>query len=374
MTDALAYAQALLKCPSVTPEDAGAQDVIINALKPLGFEIHDVTRETIRNTFLRLGTGGPHICFAGHTDVVPAGDLSSWHVPPFEGEVKNGMLYGRGAADMKGNIACVMAAVELFIKQHGAPDGSFSLLITGDEEAEAVNGTQKVLEWMSEEKHIPDVCLVCEPTNPEYLGQEVKIGRRGSLSGHITVRGKQGHVAYPDLADNPLPGLVKLLDALSSAILDRGSAYFPPTSVQITTIDVGNTAMNVIPAQGRASFNIRFNDRWTAATLEAKLREILGKTGVSYILKTSSNAESFLTPPGEWSHLVIAAVEDVTGHKPVGTTFGGTSDARFVQKYCPVVEFGLVNKTIHQIDEHVAVADLETLTKIYLKILEKYFL
>jgi len=365
-------AQQLIRCASVTPHDAGAQDVLIAALRPLGFTVHDITINETRNTFFRRGTQGPHFCFCGHTDVVPTGDEARWTLPPFAATIKDGILYGRGAADMKGNIACFVAALAQYLGAND-PHGSISLLITGDEEGEALDGTVKVLEWMKQNGHVPDVALVGEPTNPEKLGDEIKIGRRGSLSGTLTVEGKQGHVAYPQLADNPLPKLVKLLDALASYKFDQGSAHFPPTNLELTTIDTGNKADNVIPASATARFNVRFNDKWSAASLGKKITEILDETGLAYTARFSSNAESFITEPGAFTDLVSAAVMEATGRKPELSTKGGTSDARFVSRYCPVVEFGLINKTIHQINEHAAVTDLEKLTVIYRVILEKYF-
>ena len=373
--DAVELTQALIRCPSVTPYDVGAQDVLCEALNPLGFDAYDVTSEDVRNSFFRLGTEGPHLCFCGHTDVVPAGAEESWSHPPFAAEIHNGKLYGRGASDMKGNIACFIAALSRYL-QDNTLKGSVSLLITGDEEGDAVNGTVKVLEWMAENGHTPDFALVGEPTNPEKLGQEIKIGRRGSLSGILTVTGKQGHVAYQHLADNPLPRLVRLLDKLTSYEFDQGNEYFPPTNLELTTIDTGNSAGNVIPEKTRAVFNIRFNDQWSAQTLGQKVKEILATAGEEgkYTLELlPSNAESFLTAPGPITEMIAASVEEITGSSPQITTSGGTSDARFVQAYCPVVECGLVNKTIHQVDEHAAIDDLMQMTEIYLKILEKYF-
>lgn len=376
---ALSIAKKLLSFASVTPKDEGAQAYLISLLKDLGFDIYELPFDgrgsyRVENFFARLGKDGPHVCFAGHTDVVPAGDEAAWSVPPFAGTVRDEKLIGRGAADMKGQIAAFVAAVQDYLKTE--PDfkrGSISLLITGDEEKDAVNGTVRVLEWMKDNNHIPDVCLVGEPSNPEYMGQEVKIGRRGSLTGKLTVRGKQGHVAYPERAANPLPRLLKYLDTLSSTIFDRGSAYFPPSNLEVTTIDVGNTADNVIPAKGTASFNIRFSDRWTMEDLEAKICSLLDAIDPAYELNFIRGAHPFLTQPGAWTALVVNAVEDVTGHKPAMTTAGGTSDARFVANYCPVVEFGMVNSSIHQVDEFCTLSQLEKCTAIYLEILKQYF-
>ena len=370
--DPVEISQQLIRCASVTPKDEGAQDIIIDALSPLGFQTYDVTRGDIRNTFLRLGDSGPHFCFCGHTDVVPIGEEASWTQPPFAAEIQDGKLYGRGAADMKSNIACFMAATSSFLEV-GTFKGSISLLITGDEEGPAVDGTVKVLEWMAENGHVPDVALVGEPTNPSNMGQEIKVGRRGSLTGVIKVKGIQGHVAYPQLADNPLPKMVALTHKLATHQFDEGSDYFPPTNLELTTIDTGNTADNVIPEKTEAHFNVRFNDKWSAKALEEKIRQLLDDTGFDYALSCESNAESFLTEEGSFTALVSKAVEDITGRTPELSTKGGTSDARFVQNYCPVVEYGLINKTIHQVDEHTTISDIESLTQTYELILKNYF-
>lgn len=372
MIDALSLAQALIRCPSVTPEDCGAQDVLIEALKPLGFDVYDVTSGVVRNTFFRLGCGTPHLCFFGHTDVVPAGVPESWTHPPFEGRIQDGRLCGRGASDMKGGIACFVSAVSRFLERRPF-SGSLSFLITGDEEGAATDGTVKALAWMQENGHIPDDAIVGEPTNPENLGDEIKIGRRGSLNGELIVRGMQGHVAYPRLADNPLPRLVRLLDALAGYEFDKGSPFFPATNLELTTIDAGNTADNVIPGKVTARFNVRFNDLWNATRLESEIRRILDRVGGSYELQVSSNAESFLTEQGRLSGIVSAAVETVTGCRPELSTKGGTSDARFVRRYCRVIEYGLVNKTIHQANEYAETSDIEKLSEIYGLILERYF-
>ncbi|MFA5593062.1 MAG: succinyl-diaminopimelate desuccinylase [Micavibrio sp.] len=375
---ALAIAQKLIRFPSITPADAGAQDYLKSLLRPLGFEIFDLEfsgRDSykVRNFFARRGKGGPHLCFAGHTDVVPPGDEAAWSVPPFAGDVRDGRLFGRGSSDMKGQIAAFIAALEAFLTAHGGAEGySISLLITGDEEKDSINGTARVLEWMEENGHIPDVCLVGEPSNPDYIGQEIKIGRRGSLTGRLTVRGVQGHVAYPDRADNPLPRLIRYLDALQNHIFDKGSAWFPPTNLEVTTIDVGNPSTNVIPATGRATFNLRYADRWTKEALENKIRVILDEISPDYEIAFTRGAEAFLTQPGEWTALVAKAVETVTGSKPAATTGGGTSDARFFAQYCPVVECGMVNKSIHQVDEYCTMEELQTCTAIYREILKLY--
>ncbi len=376
--DVIDLTKDLIACPSVTPEEAGALDYLQDKLTALGFTCYRLPfgegDARVDNLFARLGTEGPHICYAGHTDVVPPGPEEAWHYGPFTPHIEDGTLYGRGASDMKGSVAAFTAAVSAYLEQTGeTPKGSISLLITGDEEGPAINGTVKVLQWMEENNHIPDVALVGEPTNPDHLGQEIKIGRRGSLTGKLSVEGKQGHVAYQHLAHNPLPTLVRMLDDLNECVLDTGSTYFPKTNLEITTIDVGNTADNVIPARGTATFNIRFNDRWTSETLEAKIREILDQSETPYTLSTSCNAESFITKPGVWSDIVRRAVEEVTGHRPDFTTNGGTSDARFVSQYCPVVEFGGVNATIHQINENARVQDLKDLADIFTKVISGYF-
>ncbi len=373
MIDPLDLAQALIRCPSITPRDEGAQDTLEKVLKPMGFECHRLEFGGVPNLFARRGRGGRHFCFAGHTDVVPPGDEKLWTHPPFSATISGTRLYGRGASDMKGNIAAFVAAASEWIGGSAADDHSLSLLITGDEEGEARNGTVRVLEWMKQHGHIPDLCVVGEPTNDEAIGDAVKIGRRGSLTGRLTVHGTQGHVAYPHRADNPLPRLVRLLDALVSTILDQGSAYFPATTVQMTSIDVGNTADNVIPSRGTAVFNIRFNDRWSSETLSKKIRAILDEVTTEYDLQLHSGAESFITRPGELTNLVAGAIEEITGRKPQLTTTGGTSDARFVHIYCPVVEFGLINKTIHKVDEHLEIPDLRRLTEIYSHILKRFF-
>jgi succinyl-diaminopimelate desuccinylase len=360
----------------VTPEDAGAQGLLAEFLSGLGFECHHLPfgdgEARVPNLFARIGTGEPHICYAGHTDVVPAGDAAAWTFGPFNPTVKDGVLYGRGASDMKGSVAAFAIAAAEFIRTHKF-QGSISMLITGDEEGPAVNGTVRVLEWMKENGHVPNFAIVGEPTNPEHLGQEIKIGRRGSLNGTLILKGKQGHVAYQHLADNPLPRLVKCLDALASYEFDKGSEFFPPTNLEISTIDVGNPASNVIPPMGRAVFNVRFNDIWSSESLKAKITEILDKVCGAYEIEFEGNAESFITEPGQWSEIVRSAVEDITGKTPAFTTNGGTSDARFVVQYCPVIECGGVNASIHQVDENASVQDLENLTKIFIRILDRVF-
>ena len=377
MTNVVEILQELIKCPSVTPEDAGAQAYLAALLRDVGFECHHLPfgeNPVIPNLFARLGNGEPHLCYAGHTDVVPPGNVSAWTHGPFNPVIENGIMYGRGTSDMKGSVAAFTAATILYLEKHGRPKkGSISFLITGDEEGPATHGTIKVLEWMKDKGHVPSVCLVGEPTNPTHLGQEIKIGRRGSLSGFLSVTGKQGHVAYQHLADNPLPRLIKLLGALASHKFDEGTEFFPPTNLEITSIEVGNSASNVIPAQGKAIFNIRFNDLWTRKKIEGKLIEILDKVGAGYELELEGNAESFITKPGLWTGLVKQAVLDVTGKEPAYTTNGGTSDARFIINYCPVIECGGVNATVHQVNENAEISVLEGMVQIYVRVLELYF-
>ena len=376
LAEPFALAQALIRCPSVTPEDHGALEVVGNALDQLGFTCHRLTFEEdgtapIGNLYARLGEGTPNLCFAGHTDVVPAGDLAGWRVDPFAGEIVDDVLYGRGAVDMKGAIACFLAAAARFLDEH-RPAGSISVLITGDEEGPAINGTRKVLTWLKRGRERIDACVVGEPTNVEQLGDTIKIGRRGSLTGRLSVRGIQGHVGYPERADNPIPRLLALLQGLSKEPLDSGSEHFQPSELVITTVDVGNSASNLIPAEARATFNVRFNDRYSGRTLEAALRARLDAVGGAYRLETEYGAEAFLTTPGVFTDLLEALIERELGVVPELSTSGGTSDARFLKDVCPVVEFGLVGATIHQVDERVPVADLEALTRVYQALLASY--
>ena len=371
----LPLAQALIRCPSVTPDDAGALGVLEQALTGLGFTCHRLAfggdgRPRIENLYARLGTAAPNLCFAGHTDVVPAGD--GWSADPFAGEVRDGALLGRGATDMKGAIACFVAAVARRLDA-GAPAGSISLLITGDEEGPALDGTVKVLDWLRQRGETLDACIVGEPTNPESLGDMIKIGRRGSMNGRLTVFGTQGHSAYPHLADNPLPRLVRMLQSLIEEPLDQGTEHFQPSTLALTTIDVGNPATNVIPGQARAGFNIRFNDLHTGASLEKWLRAKLDAVGGRYDLTVEVSGEAFLTPPGPLSQVLSDAIRKVTGRAPELSTSGGTSDARFIRHHCPVAEFGLVGRTMHKADEQVAITDLERLADIYAEVLDRYF-
>lgn len=377
--DPVELAGQLIRCPSVTPAEGGAIDLLEHVLTPLGFRGHrlrfeEAGTEPIDNLYARIGTAGPHICFAGHTDVVPVGDAAAWTVGPFEGSLRDGQLWGRGAADMKGGIAAFVAAAARVIAEHdGDIPGSISLLITGDEEGPAVNGTTKVLDWMQAEGEVPDACVVGEPTNPDALGDMIKIGRRGSLTGTLTVHGTQGHVAYPHLADNPVHHLLRMLEPFAHGRLDDGTAHFPPSTLAVTTIDVGNAASNVIPARATAVFNIRFNDAHSARSLESMLRASFDQKGARYELATQCSGESFLTEPGRFSTLVADAVESVVGRRPELSTTGGTSDARFIRRLCPVVEFGLVGRTMHKVNERVPVADIRALTDIYAAVLRRFF-
>lgn len=377
--NALNLAQDLIRCPSVTPVDGGALDHLQSVLEGLGFTCHRLTfsdqnTPDVDNLYARIGSTAPHFCFAGHSDVVPVGDTDGWRTEPFAGIISEGRLYGRGAVDMKSAIAAFTAAAGHYLAAQDTPlNGSISLLITGDEEGPAINGTVKVLDWLAQRGEVIDACIVGEPTNPSELGDMIKIGRRGSLTGRLTVNGTQGHSAYPHLADNPLSRMLQMLAPLAIETLDTGSAHFPATTVAVTSIDTGNEATNVIPAKAHAVFNIRFNDLHSAASLEADLRRGFDAVGGNYDLQVSCSGESFLTEPGSLSQLVSEAISKVTGKQPELSTTGGTSDARFIQKYCQVVEFGLVGQTMHKVNEHVAVADITALTQIYQTILEHYF-
>ncbi len=360
--DPLPLAQALIRARSVTPADDGTQAVLAAALERLGFRVERLRFGAIENLYARIGDRGPHLCFAGHTDVVPAGE--GWSADPFAGEVRGGVLYGRGACDMKGAIAAFVAAAEEYLAS-GAPRGSISLLITGDEEGEAVDGTVKVLGWMRERAEVPDFCLVGEPTNPSRLGEVIKIGRRGSLNARISVHGTQGHSAYPSRADNPCHRLVAALAEMTDRTLDAGSEHFEPSTLQVTSIDVGNPATNVIPAMATARLNIRFNDLHSGASLEAWLREVLARHAPRHELVVSVSGESFLTAPGPAVAKLARAVEAATGVKPRLDTGGGTSDARFITRLCPVAEFGLVGASMHKTDEAVPVEELRALAAAY---------
>ncbi|MDR3463331.1 MAG: succinyl-diaminopimelate desuccinylase [Beijerinckiaceae bacterium] len=379
---ALSICQALLRCPSVTPAEGGALETLQHLLESRGFTAHRVTfsepgTPDIDNLYARIGTGAPYLLFAGHTDVVPPGAASAWTHDPFGGDVANGMIWGRGAADMKGGIAAFAAAALGFLADHGTPNGSIGFLITGDEEGPAVNGTVKLLEWAAARGERFDHCIVGEPTSRESLGDTIKNGRRGSLNARLTVQGRQGHVAYPAKAENPIPTLLALLQALLAPPLDRGTAHFDPSNLEVTSVDTGNPAANVIPAEVTAAFNIRFNDLWTAETLakELRARAAAVASGARYKFEfLPCNAPAFLTAPSPFTDLAAKAIAAETGLQPKLSTTGGTSDARFIQRYCPVIELGLVGDTMHMVDERVPVADLEQLTRVYRRILDAYFL
>ena len=364
---AVDLAQRLIRCPSVTPAEGGVLDLLEAELAAIGFACTRLPfgdgESRIDNLFARYGSTAPHLCFAGHTDVVPAGDAADWQHDPFGGSIVDGRLFGRGAADMKGGVAAFVAAAAAAIE--GGVSGSISLLITGDEEGDAVNGTVRMVEWAMANGHVPDMCIVGEPTNPDMLGDMIKNGRRGSLSGHLVVTGKQGHVAYPHLADNPITRLMAMLAPVNGTELDGGTAHFTPSTANITTIDVGNLAKNVIPARAEASFNIRFNTEHSADSLRGWLEEHFQRIGGDWQASWRSNADPFITDPGQLTDMLTTAIADVTGRTPALSTTGGTSDARFITKMCAVAEFGLVGKTMHQVDEHVDVADIESLCAIY---------
>jgi len=381
--DPLSIARDLLRCRSVTPAEGGALKFLETTLKAAGFTAQRVTfcepgADDVENLYARIGTAAPNIVFAGHTDVVPPGDERAWAHPPFAGEVADAQLYGRGAVDMKGGIACAVAAVlDHLAARGGNPNGSISFLITGDEEGTAVNGTPKLLTWAAGRGEKFDHCILGEPSNVETLGDTIKIGRRGSLNGHLIVTGRQGHVAYPERAENPIRGLVTLVAALHAEPLDAGSALFPPSHLEFTSVDVGNKTVNLIPGEARARFNIRFNDKHTLNSLKTLIEQRAAKAADGTIKFKfqwePSNAGVFAVKPGPFTELVSDAIAAVTGRKPELSTSGGTSDARFIIAYCPVVEFGLVGQTMHSVDERVPVADLCALTTIYRTILDRYF-
>ena len=378
----LEIAQNLIRCPSVTPEEAGALAYVAGLLAGAGFAVErpvfsEGGHPPVENLYARIGTGSPCLVFAGHTDVVPPGREDGWSHAPFAAEVADGRLYGRGAADMKGGIAAMLAATLSFLERHGPPSqGSIAFLLTGDEEGPAVNGTVKLLAWAAERGERFDHCLLGEPTNPNRIGETIKIGRRGSLTGRLVVKGRQGHVAYPHLARNPIPVLARIIGALTEPPLDRGTERFDASNLEITTVDVGNAASNVIPADARAVFNIRFNDLWNPDTLAAEIRgRVEGACGGGQEFELAfdpTNSLAFLTEPDGFVELLRNTVEAETGLRPELSTTGGTSDARFICRYCPVVEFGLVGQTMHAIDENVPVHDLETLTRIYGRVIETY--
>jgi succinyl-diaminopimelate desuccinylase len=378
--DPIALTQALIRCPSVTPAEAGALDLLEGTLAGLGFRCWRLPfqapgTDRVDNLYARWGEGdGPAFGFAGHSDVVPVGDRAGWSSDPFAAEIRGGRLLGRGAADMKAAIACFIAAAERFLARQAAGfPGRIALIVTGDEEGPSVNGTKPMLGWMRRQAERLDACLVGEPTNPTALGEMVKIGRRGSMTGRLTVQGVQGHVAYPHLAENPIHHLIRMLDSITREPLDAGTEHFQPTSLQVTSVDVGNPASNVIPAAARAAFNIRFNDCHSSASLTRWLRERFDAAGGRYELDVAVSGESFLTPPGRLSEILAGAIEQVTGRRPELSTAGGTSDARFIKDYCPVAEFGMVGQTMHKVDEAVELADIERLAAIYERVLVGFF-
>jgi len=377
-TDPVALTADLVRCPSVTPDEGGALVLLEEVLTKAGFACTRVDRGGISNLYARWGRQGANRTFGfnGHTDVVPLGDEAAWTMPPFGAEIKDGYLYGRGSTDMKSGVAAFAAAAIDFVTQT-PPDGAVVLAITGDEEGDALDGTTALLDWMAANNEAMSVCLVGEPTCPDVMGEAMKIGRRGSVTAFFTVTGQQGHAAYPHRANNPMPAIARLMDVLSGRVLDEGTAHFDPSSLQVLTIDTGNPATNVIPAQTKATVNIRFNDTHTSADLATWMQEeadrVATEFGVKIAMRVKVTGESFVTPPGPLSDLIGRAVEAETGRRPELSTSGGTSDARFVKGHCPVVEFGLVGKTMHQVDERVAVEQIGQLKAIYKRILTDYF-
>lgn len=373
--DPVAFAQALMRRPSITPADHGALDVLQSALTDLGFSCARYPFAEVDNLYARLGEDGPNLCYAGHTDVVPVGDEAAWTVDPFAAEIKDGKLWGRGACDMKASIAAFVAAVSNYLAAHGRPKGSISFLITGDEEGPAVNGTRKLLPAITEAGEVLSHAIVGEPTSEARFGDVVKNGRRGSLNGVVTATGRQGHAAYPEKSANPVPVLVDFLADIKGP-LDSGAPGFQPTNLEVTSIDVANTAHNVIPAEASARFNIRFNTNHQGATLKSWLEDKASehaRNGVDLALDLRVTGEAFYTEPGDFTDLISAAVNAEMGASPALTTGGGTSDARFIKDYCPVAELGLRNETAHKVDEHVDIADIEALSRVFHRILVGYF-
>jgi succinyl-diaminopimelate desuccinylase len=380
--DPVSILQQLIRCPSVTPHQGGALTYLASTLAEVGFKCERLVfsedgTPDVDNLFASIGHGAPHLCFAGHTDVVPTGDEHIWTHPPFAAEIADGFMYGRGATDMKGSVAAFAAAALEFVQENGKPKGTISFLITGDEEGPAINGTVKVLRWMKDNGFTPDHCIVGEPTCTDQLGDTIKIGRRGSLSFIVTVDGKQGHAAYPDKADNPIPKLARLVERLTASNIDDGNVHFDPSTLAITSFDVGNPAGNVIPSRAVLKFNIRYSTEhdfgtlksWVAVHIATVKDELGGEWAVQHI----EGAEAFITEPGAFVGLVIDAVQGETGLVPKLSTSGGTSDARFIKNYCPVLEFGPTNATIHQTDERISIDELQTTARIYRRILEAYF-
>ena len=369
--DPISLSQALMRTKSITPIEAGSLDVLENALKPMGFTCHRQTFEGVENLYARRGTSSPNLCFAGHVDVVPPGDIAAWKHDPFEPTIEGNVLYGRGASDMKTAIAAWVVAVS----RCTTTQGSLSLLITCDEEGAATHGTKVMLEWLTKKGEKIDACIVGEPTNPNKLGEMIKIGRRGSVSFSLLVSGVQGHVAYPEKAANPITPLLGLLQELKSTSLDKGTKFFPPSNLEITSVDVGNPAGNVIPAKAEAKFNIRFNDTHTGATLVEWVQKLAKKhlKSITYNLQPSISAEAFFCPPKKLAPLVAEAVEKATGMRPEYSTTGGTSDARFIRHYCEeLVECGLINETAHKVNESATLDDIHALTNIYEQVIKNY--
>ncbi len=387
MIDPVDLTQKLIRCQSITPRDDGALQVLSDPLAALGFKVHwlpflEEGAELVENFFARLGdkdktSGGKHLCYMGHTDVVPIGWAADWIYPPFEAEIHDGKLYGRGASDMKSANAAFVAAIDRFLADH--PDfvtserGSISLLITGDEEGLSVNGTIKVVDWLKRQNQLPDVALVGEPSNADYMGQRIQVGRRGSWNGKLLVKGVQGHSAYPEKADNPIPKLVEMLHKLAQHKLDDGNESFPPSHLVISSVDVGNRAFNMIPSRAEAMVNIRYNNEWTRESLDAHIRALLDECGYAYELESWSYYQSFLVADQTWRDLVADAVREISGKEPIFNTAGGASDACHISPHCPVVEYGVTNATIHKVNEFVEIENIEELTKTYHMVLEKYF-
>ena len=370
--------KTLINCRSVTPENDGAIEQVSHWLEEIGFksEILNFEEEgtaSIKNLWSKMGSKGPTICFAGHTDVVPTGNIDEWSSDPFDANEVNDKIIGRGAADMKGSIASFISATNRFVKEYPDFPGSIGFMITGDEEGCAINGTKKILTWMKSNNISFDDCIVGEPTNPNSLGEMIKIGRRGSVNGVITVKGVQGHVAYPHLADNPIPKLIKILENLINKKLDDGTEHFQPSNIEITSIDIGNTATNVIPKEASANFNIRYNDIFDREKIEEEVHNRIRSLNYDYSIKFEHSGDSFLTSPGKLTKNLSKIIEDQTGNTPELSTSGGTSDARFIKDYGNVVEFGLIGATMHKVDESASIKDIKNLTEIYYQLLKKYF-
>ena len=373
----LKLAKELIRRPSITPKDAGTINLLAKNLRSLGFKCQIINFKNIKNLYAKFGKSSPNFCYAGHTDVVPPGNISDWSVNPFKPAVKNNKLIGRGANDMKASIACFVSAVSKFREKNKKFNGSISLLITGDEEGIAINGTKRVVEYLKRKREKINFCLVGEPTNPNKLGEMIKVGRRGSITGRLTIIGTQGHVAYPHRANNPSNSMVKILKKLKEIKFDKGTKNFQPSNLEITKINIDNHADNVIPGSAEAVFNIRFNNRHSSGSLKRKLnsifKSITKKTKCRFKIKYEVSGEAFLTTPNKTTFMIQNIIKKITKIKPKLSTTGGTSDARFIRKISPCLEFGLVGKTMHKIDESVPLSDLKKLTNIYLNILENYF-